>query len=315
MKWLANLFGSKKDTTNKVDEAVINANKKSAEMLGWTPKWFGASNFDADLVKRVKRTQKSYGLEEDGVVDTSTFRRRVAEKEALRVVVENIESSHIICNGRQQKINWDKVVTYKSQDGLVLPKTHYRTFPNKRDVKTFVVHWDVCLNSKTCYNILKKRKLSVHFMIDNDGTIYQLMDTQHAAWHAGNRKVNNMSVGVEISNAYYPKYQKVYEMKGFGKRPIWVNDVEHAKEKGDEFLGFYDVQLDALKALTEALHLGHGIKLQVPTDENGMVKTMYKKAANGNFEGVVNHYHLTTRKIDCAALKLDEIVKEVSENV
>jgi len=311
MKWLTKLFCSKKS----INEAVIKANVKSAELLGWTPRWFGATDFDDTLIDRVKKTQKQFGLEPDGVVDTSTFRRRVTEKEAVRVVIDNIETPHIICNGKEQRINWDKVVTYKNQNGLVLPKTHYRSWKNNRNVSMFVVHWDVCLSSKTCYNILKKRKLSVHFMIDNDGTIYQLMDTKHAAWHAGNRKVNNKSVGVEISDAYYPKYQKVYEMKGFGKRPIWVNDVEHAKEKGDKFLGFYDIQLEALKALTEALHEGHGIKLQVPTDSNGMVKTIYSKAAQAKFEGVVNHYHLTKRKIDCAALKLDEIVREVAENV
>lgn len=311
MKWFKDLFRPKRQ---KAEDAIINANKKSADMLGWTPRWFGASDFDEDLTRKVKKTQKQYGLDQDGVVDTATFRRRVTEKEAVRAVVDKIETAHIICNGKKQRINWDKVVTYKNQNGLVLPKTHYRPFKTARDVSMFVVHWDVCLNSKTCYNILKKRKLSVHFMIDNDGTIYQLMDTQHAAWHAGNRKVNNKSVGVEISNAYYPKYQKVYEMKGHGKRPIWVNDVEHAKERGDEFLGFYDVQIEALKALTEALHEGHGIELQVPMEDNRMVKTIYNKAANGTFKGVVNHYHLTKRKIDCAALKLDEIVEEVAQN-
>jgi len=305
MKWLKAFCSKRKD------DAIINANKKSAEMLGWSPKWFGAEDFDDKLTERVKKTQREYKITDNGVVDTSTFRRRVAEKEAVRSVIEDIESSHIICNSKRQRINWDKVITYKNQDGWVLPKTHYRTWSKDRKVNMFVVHWDVCLSSKTCYNILKKRKLSVHFMIDNDGTIYQLMDTKHAAWHAGNRKVNNLSVGVEISNAYYPKYQKIYEMKGFGKRPIWVNDVEHAKEEGDKFLGFYDVQLDALKALTEALHEAHNIELTVPTDATGLIKTIYNRAATGKYNGVVNHYHLTKRKIDCAGLKLDELVSEV----
>ena len=78
----------------------------------------------------------------------------------------------------------------------------------QRDVKMFVNHWDVCLSSKSCERIMKKKGTSVHFCIDNDGTIYQLLDTQHAAWQAGTRVTNLASVGVEISNAYYKKYNK-----------------------------------------------------------------------------------------------------------
>lgn len=306
MEWLKNLcLGRKKD-------AIIEANKKSAEILNWTPKWFGASDFDNKLTERVKKTQREYKLEDDGVVDTSTFRRRIAEKEALRNIIDNIEEPYIICDGKRQQIDWDKVINFKNGNGLVFPKTHYKTVKNNRKINTLVAHWDVCLSSKTCYNILKKRKLSVHFMIDNDGTIYQLMDTKHIAWHAGNRRVNNSSIGVEISNAYYPKYQKIYEMKGFGKRPIWVNDVEHAKEKGDKFLGFYDVQIDALKALIKSLHEAHNIPLEVPLGDDGkMIKTVFPGAKSGKFRGVVNHFHITNRKIDCAGLRLDKIVSKI----
>ena len=39
------------------------------------------------------------------------------------------------------------------------------------------------------------------------------MDMNHIAWHASHRTVNRKSVGVEISNAYYPKYQNWYIRK------------------------------------------------------------------------------------------------------
>ena len=48
--------------------------------------------------------------------------------------------------------------------------------------------------------MLEKRGISVHFGIDNDGTIYQLLDTNHAAWHASSRKVNHRAIGIEIAN-------------------------------------------------------------------------------------------------------------------
>ena len=93
----------------------------------------------------------------------------------------------------------------------------------------FVTHWDVCLSSKSCFNILKKRGISVHFCIDNDGAIYQLMDCNDIGFHAGNWEVNTKSVGVEISNAYYPHYQDIYRRKGFGPRPFWRDAEVHGK--------------------------------------------------------------------------------------
>ena len=47
----------------------------------------------------------------------------------------------------------------------------------KAVVKQFVVHHDGCSTSDMCFSVLQnERGLSVHFMIDNDGTIYQTID-------------------------------------------------------------------------------------------------------------------------------------------
>ena len=168
----------------------------------------------------------------------------------------------------------------------------------------FVVHWDVCLSSESCFKILEKRGLSVHFLIDNDGTIFQIMDCNDIGFHAGNRKVNNASIGVEISNAYYPKYQRIYEKRGFGKRPV-LNGVKVHGEELEPFLGFYPVQLEALKALSSALSRAYGIPLVAPKEEGVSLE-----ARTAKFNGVVNHYHLTKRKIDCAGLRLDKLFEE-----
>jgi N-acetylmuramoyl-L-alanine amidase len=39
---------------------------------------------------------------------------------------------------------------------------------------------------------------SAHYMVDRDGTIYQLVDDSQTAWHAGNKPINQQSIGVEI---------------------------------------------------------------------------------------------------------------------
>src|SRR6267378_8076458 len=66
-------------------------------------------------------------------------------------------------------------------------------------VDQFVIHFDVCGTSRTCFLVLQDdRDLSVHFMLDLDGTIYQTLDLKERAWHATTS--NSRSVGIEIAN-------------------------------------------------------------------------------------------------------------------
>jgi N-acetyl-anhydromuramyl-L-alanine amidase AmpD len=74
------------------------------------------------------------------------------------------------------------------------------TLPQLQDqIDQFVLHYDVCGTSAQCFNILHDHRcLSVHFMIDLDGTIYQTLDVKERAWHATTS--NDRAVGVEIAN-------------------------------------------------------------------------------------------------------------------
>ena len=76
-------------------------------------------------------------------------------------------------------------------------------------VDKFVIHYDVCGTSRQCFRILHDvRGLSVHFMLDVDGTIYQTLDLKERARHSG--PANDSSVGVEIAQigAYDPSDPK-----------------------------------------------------------------------------------------------------------
>lgn len=69
----------------------------------------------------------------------------------------------------------------------------------QRVVDQFVMHFDVCGTSRTCFHVLHdERGLSVHFLLDLDGTIYQTLDLKERAWHATTS--NDRSIGVEIAN-------------------------------------------------------------------------------------------------------------------
>mgnify|MGYP001263999319 CR=1 FL=1 len=299
-------------------------NEASSSKLGWKPDWFGVEDFDEELVDEIRKWQRRHGLKSDGLCGPSTFRRVFTDRE------QNVseykpgdfsqnanETNHIVHNGNFIPIEWDKVVLWDDDGGLGCADGTYSSYAGKPDRKPhfFVNHWDVCLSAASCAKVIKKRGISIHFCIDNDGTIYQLLDTQHAAWQAGGRKWNHDSIGVEISNAYYTKYQDWYVRNGFGKRPV-VKKGEakvHGRDLG-EHLGFYPVQLEALKALWAAIHKGVGIPLECPEDRHGnLVEAVDKRCEASEFEGFINHYNLTRRKIDCGGLELKSMLAQTKK--
>ena len=56
------------------------------------------------------------------------------------------------------------------------------------------------------------QKVSAHYLIGRDGTLYQLVDERARAWHAGasywggNRDVNSASIGIELDNNGYEPF-------------------------------------------------------------------------------------------------------------
>ena len=129
-------------------------------------------------------------------------------------------------------------------------------------------------------------------------------------WHCSNRLGNQNSIGIEISNAFYPKYQSWYVKNGFGERPIVKNATVHGKKMQD-FTDFYPIQLEALKKLWEALHLGLNIPLEYTKVDEKFCETLHEPSIQGVFRGFNNHYNYTRGKIDCAGLDLPRMLAEV----
>lgn len=290
----------------------ISYNVQSSQELGWDPSWFGATEFNQDLVDKIKQFQIERGLHADGMCGQGTF--RVAYTERLEEMEEDDiesrgENRPLIFRGNEISIDWPKVTRWFDSDGLKLAKRP--DADPDRQIKTFITHWDVCLSSKSCVKVLNKRNLSIHFCIDNDGTIHQLADISSRCLHAGSRLWNNNSIGVEVSNAFYTKYQNHYVKKGFGERPICKDSTVHGK-KVEEHLDFYDVQKEALKALYSAINKGVGIPLETPTDSNGKTTlSVHDDSVNGSFKGFISHYHLTRRKMDCCNLDIEGLLKDI----
>jgi hypothetical protein len=198
-------------------------------------------------------------------------------------------------------------------------------------VDQFVIHYDVCGTSKRCFQVLHDaRGLSVHFMLDLDGTIYQTLDLKEAAWHA--TIANNRSIGIEIANmGAYPVSGNGGERDPF---PLWYKKGPDGRtrvtipggieqsglrdQKADlrpsrdepvvgevqgQNLRQYDLtpqQYDSLIKLTATLcTVFPKITCDYPRDASGRV--VPKKLADDvlkGYHGVLGHYHVQTNKTD-----------------
>jgi len=273
-------------------------NKRSAKKYGWHPSWFdkNLTVFDLELIDCVKMFQAFHDLKADGMVGPATFRRILSTRD-----LEEPEN-YILVNGERVEIDWDVKID-------LMPTSCFRTWRNERKPKMIVTHWDATTSAEKCKRVLQARNISTHFCIDNDGIIYQYVDTNNAAWHAGG--VNNYSIGVDFSNAYYLKYNDYYEKKGFNKRPVCVGSVVHGV-KLRSHLGYYPVQIEAYKKLIRTLCEQYDIPIQTPMLDDGVASTgVVKDAVRKKYKGIICHYHVSRNKIDCAGLDLKLIVDQL----
>lgn len=209
----------------------------------------------------------------------------------------------------------------------------------QKTVDQFVIHYDVCGTSRTCFRVLHDvRGLSVHFMLDIDGTIYQTLDVKERAWHAG--AANDRSVGIEIANigAYTARekgpLERWYgkddegrtvitipaELDGGGVRtPGFVGRPARDEPVAGEIHGTplrqYDLtpeQYESLEKLTAALcAVLPRIRCDYPRDSGGnLVRTVLPEQELEGYSGLLGHYHLVRGKIDPGpAFQWDRVVE------
>ncbi|RZI46579.1 N-acetylmuramoyl-L-alanine amidase [Candidatus Finniella inopinata] len=91
---------------------------------------------------------------------------------------------------------------------LLHPSPNFDDRPLNTIVDTIVIHYTNMSSATVSLQRLcdPLHKVSSHYLIDQDGTIYQLVAEEKRAWHAGESiwqgrpRVNDFSIGIELHN-------------------------------------------------------------------------------------------------------------------
>lgn len=274
-------------------------NEESADRFGWSPEDLGLSEDASDeaIVEAVRAFQKEQGLHVDGKIGPMTWGRIQTHKEYLDAVEGK---NHILVDGEYVEVDFPCIAAAAGSEFSLVGEGGYSN--RKYDPHQVVWHWDAALSAKSAHKIVKKRNLSYHGVIDNDGTFIQFLDFgDHAAWHAG-RGFNSRSIGISLSNAVYTKYQNYYE-KRWGARPIITASV-HGRDR--TLLGYYPAQIETATKLAAFIEETFDIPLNYPTTD-----TVFDGAKD--FEGHLAHYHCTTRKWDVAGFPFQKIMEDAAK--
>jgi N-acetyl-anhydromuramyl-L-alanine amidase AmpD/murein DD-endopeptidase MepM/ murein hydrolase activator NlpD len=171
-------------------------------------------------------------------------------------------------------------------------------------IKQFVIHLDGCANAGMCFDVLhNERGLSCHFVLDNDGTIYQTLDLIDCAYHACG--LNETSIGIEMCNRgnaakepnYYDRFPKELQRE---QVVCYINNEKYVA------FDFTPQQYAAMEVLGKAIaKLLPGIKLDYPHAPSGEQSwatidptDLTSVRLRESYSGYIGHYHITNQKWD-----------------
>jgi N-acetylmuramoyl-L-alanine amidase len=173
-------------------------------------------------------------------------------------------------------------------------------------IRQFVLHLDGCRDAKMCFHVLhNERGLSAHFLVDNDGTIYQTLDVLECAFHAGG--VNEISIGVEMQNrgdaARFPDYYKGARQK------------VTCRVHGHQFLAYdyTEPQKQAMFKLCGLMHRVFDLPLTSPMSNMEQVWTTIDEPRK--FRGFIGHYHLARKKWDPGPWDFPRLFRNIGTRV
>lgn len=88
------------------------------------------------------------------------------------------------------------------------PSPNFNDRPDDCPIDLLILHYTGMQSGPEALTHMRNKaaQVSAHYMVEEDGTIFQLVDEEKRAWHAGvshwrgNTNINDRSIGIEIVN-------------------------------------------------------------------------------------------------------------------
>jgi hypothetical protein len=195
---------------------------------------------------------------------------------------------------RGQPIACEAPVRTWHETGLKFPATKRRA-----ETRVCLAHWTGAENPPDRVHAnMMARRLSVHFVIDAAGVVWQMLDADVFGAHC--QGANAYSVGMEIIN------------RGNGLtlpdrgvvRPILRERIHGVWTR---YAGFTKAQVASCLALCESLCRAYGLPMAVPTRAGEVLATTMTAAEAKRFRGCAGHMHFERGKVDCGVALLEAI--------
>jgi N-acetyl-anhydromuramyl-L-alanine amidase AmpD len=204
------------------------------------------------------------------------------------------EAGQILCAGMSVAVPGVKVETFRAFPELGFPKLKIR--PQTRAV---MLHYTAGTGSREqVHRTLVERDVSVHLLVEADGTVFQFADCCTLASHCTGQ--NLRSIGIEVVDPGTPTSTEKPPREVLRERIHGV-DVTHT--------GFYPAQTASTLALVRALCTHYGLPLMVPMDGDDVASGVLDDEALAAFTGVYGHLHANPAKRDPSLAILREVLK------
>lgn len=178
---------------------------------------------------------------------------------------------------------------YCASDVRVWPETGlgFPALSRRTETRAVVLHWTGGVRgARAVHETLSQRRLSVHFVIDTEGVVWQMADADVACAHAGGPKAvlsaNPWSVGVEIVSP------------GTLRAPGWTYAPESIHGRVVDVARFRDAQIRAANEICDALCRAYGLPMTWPTGP----AVAWTRDVLSTYRGVLGHCHVAPHKQD-----------------
>lgn len=261
----------------------------------------GSAEF-ATAVKGLQRAIFGRGASCDGMLGRGTWAEVLKRYHRVEA-----ESAYWVVNDRRLPVQLEEpvqIINFDQAGGLDLHRFgHFSTRSTKP--RMIVVHWGG-LDPMQCHRVFSdpEREVSSHAGIglspSSQPTIYQYLDLNHKAWHAG--KANGASVGIDICQQPGLKWADHYRRAGYDVAPM-----ANTTGRGPSRVLSLDPRIaHATHQAIKTLCALYDIPMRCPRGADGMSESgdyyhgVLSDEAFSRFTGVIGHHHVIEKKWDCA---------------